>query len=198
MRNIESLEAIGAPLVDRTGAWKMMHNGLLGFCWGDKPISAAIEKATQGPSHVFLVWQPLMQSVWLTLEETFERGAHVGLLSDYIDGSDGDLLFCRRVDENGVAIDMTSTIDTLLELLDERYATVDLIQNGLHRLLKLIPAAWNVKESYCSGYQWHGSQSSRVPFPAPDGAPTPSDLLQHWSSQISFGLPKLAAKGATA
>lgn len=190
--HVESVKQASFPLVGKDEAWKRVRSGMLGFCSGSEPISKAIEGATHSPwSHVFLIWGPVFQRVWLTIEATLEKGVHVGLLSDYIAGGDGDLAFASRIDPTSdLPVEMNSTFDAELALLDESYATAGLIQEGAHKLLKIIPPDWNKNQCYCSGLQWRGSQASTTPFPARDGAPTPEDLWCDPNTKAIFGLLK--------
>ena len=191
MKHIDSVSASDIPKLCKAQFYNSLRSGRLLFCDGQEDVSKAIEGATKSPwSHILLVWGPIAINEWLTIESTIEKGVHVGLLSDYIEGYDGDLVLCDRVDQAGELVNMATTIDAELRVLDQSYATFGLLENGAHRLIKAIPANYNLTEKYCSGLQQYGATFSSVPFAKTDGAATPEDLWCDPSTQAVCALLK--------
>lgn len=92
--HIRSVAQSGISAVTKGELYEQIHPGDLLFCSGRETISRAIEDATASPwSHVLMVWiaGPWCRQ-WLTLEATFSKGVHVGVLADYVDHHDGDLV----------------------------------------------------------------------------------------------------------
>jgi hypothetical protein len=97
--HIWSVAESGITTVTKGELYQQIRPGDLLFCSGREAISRAIEDATTSPwSHVLMVWMagPWCEQ-WLTLEATFSKGVHVGVLADYVDCYDGDLVLANRL-----------------------------------------------------------------------------------------------------
>jgi hypothetical protein len=95
--HISSVSASEIDLVTKAEFYRSLRSGDLLFCCGRADISRAIEDLTNSPfSHVLMTWLPPDADAWLTIESTFQRGVHVGQLSAYVDGYEGELVLARR------------------------------------------------------------------------------------------------------
>lgn len=160
--------------------YSSVRSGDLVFCAGREAISCAIEDATHSPfSHVLMTWLPPDADTWLTIESTIEHGVHVGQLSSYVDGYDGDLVLARRpVVSEG---ELRKARDAGLRVLDDAYDWKQEVTLLGHRLWKRIPVEIPKREYYCSGLQYWMSLATRFPLRRPGvNYPTPEDV---WEDQ---------------
>jgi hypothetical protein len=153
--HIDNLKTCGIPVVTRDQFYKILQPGDDIYCSGQAAISKLIEKETGSIlSHVLKAWLRSPTGPWLTIEATFERGVHVGLLSDYTGGSDGPIILTRR--------DMTEAqrdrmLDTMLGLIDDKYDYRQEVSMAAHKLLHFLPIVKPKGELYCSGLEYVGA-----------------------------------------
>ena len=81
--HIRSIVESGIRSVTKGEFYDQVRSGDLLFCSGRAGISRVIEDATASPwSHVLMVWMAGARcQQWLTLEATFSKGVHVGVLA---------------------------------------------------------------------------------------------------------------------
>jgi hypothetical protein len=174
-QHIDSIARSDIEKVARTEFYSRLRPGDLIFCQGRKPISYAIEAATHSPfSHVLMAWLPGdWCSQWMTLEATIDRGVHVGLLSDYIDNYDGDLVIGRR---NLSQQQIEAEVNCGLLLVDDKYDWKQEISMAARKLLRCLPLIEPKGELYCSGLQYAMSLASKQPLQRPGlNYPTPEE-----------------------
>lgn len=162
--------------VTRGELYQQIRPGDLLFCSGKQPISQTIEKTTASPwSHVLMVWLPgPWCSQWLTLEATFTRGVHVGLLADYVDGYNGDIALANRPCLSPQMLQ--SELDRGLSLLDDNYDWQQEVSIAARKLIRSLPLIQPKKELYCSGLQYAMSLATPHPLQRPLASyPTPED-----------------------
>lgn len=174
--HISSLATSGIACYTKDGFYRQVQSGDLVFCCGRANISKAIEGVTHSPfSHVLMTWLPPDADAWLTIESTFEHGVHVGQLSAYMDGYDGDLVLARR--PMLTAADVRKARDAGLRALDDAYDWRQEVSIAGHRLLHSIPVEIPSQEYYCSGLQYMMSLATGFPLQRPGpNYPTPEDV----------------------
>jgi hypothetical protein len=147
---ISSIASSPILKVDRLGFYRMLQPGDAVFCQGNYAVSKAIERATGSClSHILMAWLPGdFAEQWLTAESTADKGVHVGLLTDYVDRYDGDLVIARL---QGVT---PSTVRVMLNnffgVLECAYNAVEEVETVAHRLARWFPVAQPRRELYCS------------------------------------------------
>jgi hypothetical protein len=162
-QRIKSVVSSNLTRVTEDEFFDVMQGGDLVFCWGNIPISHAIEDITGGPSHVLKVWLPFSTGPWLTLESEFNYGVRVGRFADYLKYP-GDIVLCRR------SLTLTQVEAELTfgsTLLDEKYDTIEFFSLVARKFFARFPLIQPKKELYCSGLQQAVAAVS-VPFDVPD------------------------------
>ncbi|MGH9616436.1 MAG: hypothetical protein ACRD28_06800 [Acidobacteriaceae bacterium] len=139
-------------------------------------MSKGIERITRSPfSHVLMAWLPGAATQWLTIEATFNRGVHVGKLSDYVDGYDGDLVMARR--PILTSSDKTAALNAGFSVLEDAYDWRQEVTIAAHKLIHALPIEIPQREYYCSGLQYFMSLATPYPLRRPGpNYPTPEDL----------------------
>ena len=172
---IASIRDSGIPRVDAAGFLAACKTGDFVFCQGKYLESRGIEAETGSClSHVLTVWRDDWITDWLTLEATIDRGVHVGLLSDYVNKYDGDLVLCRR--EVLSEEQIWRGIDAGLQLLDDKYDVTEEIQMAAHKLLPFLRVDAGRKTLFCSAYEQRMSVGTGIPLVwTGAGDPTPED-----------------------
>lgn len=163
-------------MVSRGELYQQIRPGDLLFCSGRETISRVIEGSTASPwSHVLMVWLAgLWCPQWLTLEATFSKGVHVGLLADYIDGYDGELVLTNRPVLSPQMIQ--AELERGLSLLDDSYDWQQEVSIAARKLIKSLPLIEPKKELYCSGLQYAMSLATPYPLQRLEACyPTPED-----------------------
>jgi hypothetical protein len=173
--HINSVAGSGIRTVDKQGFYRELEWGDLIFCCGMEPVSKGIEQVTHSPfSHVLMVWLPSGATQWLTLESTFNKGVHVGKLSDYVDTYDGDLVMARR--PALTASEKMAALNAGFNVLEDAYDWQQEVAIVAHKLVKAFPVQKPKKEYYCSGLQWLMSTATPYPLQMPGpNLPTPED-----------------------
>lgn len=177
--HIQSVAGSEIRKASRDELYQTVRPGDLLFCSGEEVISRTIEKVTASPwSHVLMVWQAGSWSgQWLTLEATFDKGVHVGLLSDYTDGYNGHLVLANRPALSSQMVQ--AELDCGLALLDDRYDWQQEVSIAARKLIRALPLIQPQKELYCSGLQYVMSLATPYPLQRPQASyPTPED---NWS-----------------
>ena len=174
--HIESVKSSGIQQVDKHDFYERLQWGDLIFCCGRAAISEEIETITRSPfSHVLMAWLPDGATQWLTLESTFHRGVHVGKLSDYVNGYDGDLVMARR--QVLTNTEKLSALNVGLNVLEDAYDWKQEVTIVAHRLIRALPIERPKREFYCSGLQYFMSLATEHPLRRPAANyPTPEDL----------------------
>jgi len=162
-------------MVSKDEFYSMLKGADLIFCSGRDAVSIGIEEMTNSPfSHVLMTWLPAQANQWLTLEATLNRGVHVGKLSDYVDGYNGDLVLARRpilTDAEKIA-----ELNAGFNVLEDSYDWRQEVTIVAHKLIKALPIDQPKKEYYCSGLMYLMSGSTRHPLQKPGtNLPTPED-----------------------
>jgi hypothetical protein len=161
--------------VTKDELYAQIRPGDLFFCSGRANISYAIEDATKSPfSHVLKAWVPgSWAKQWLTLEATIDRGVHVGVLADYVDNYDGDLVLARRTLSEA---EILAEVNAGLALLDDKYDWAQEVSIVGHKLIHKLPVVHPKAQLYCSGLQYVMSLASSEPLQRPaENYPTPED-----------------------
>ena len=174
--HIRCMAESGIKAVTRGELYQQIRPGDLLFCSGNEAISRTIEDATASPwSHVLMAWLPgSWSSQWLTLEATFARGVHVGLLADYIDGYRGEIAVASRPCLSAQMI--RSALNRGLSLLDDNYDWQQEVSIAARKLVKSLPLIEPKHELYCSGLQYAMSLATKFPLQRPlANYPTPED-----------------------
>lgn len=178
--HIQSVAGSGIPKVSKGEFYERIRPGDQLYCSGSAPESEAIKALTGSPwSHVLMCWLPGgwiagLPCPWLTLEATFGRGVHVGLLADYVDRYDGDLVLARRPRLTQQWIE--AELNRGLTLLDDRYDWQQEISIAARKLIKSLPLLQPKNELYCSGLQYAMSVATPYPLKRPAASmPTPED-----------------------
>ena len=173
-------------MVTREEFYAAMRPGDLVYCWGDAPISRAIEWFTGGPSHVLKVWLPFSNGPWLTLEAEIDKGVRFGQFADYLVYPGNIVLTRRPITFPQVQEELTFGAT----LLDYKYDTVEFASLVARRFSKKFPLIQPAKELYCSGLQQALSAVS-VPYNIPDVPwATPEQLWKDSSTQVVCGLAR--------
>jgi len=175
-KHVQSVRGSGIAAVSRGELYQRIRPGDLVFCSGRAAISSCIEGLTASPwSHVLMAWLAgPWCSQWLTLEATFEKGVHVGLLSDYVDGYDGDLAVARRPALELAMIE--AEVNRGLSLLDDGYDWRQEVSIAARKLVAGLPLLKPEKELYCSGLQYAMGLATPYPLQRPaENYPTPED-----------------------
>ena len=174
--HIRSIAESRIKRVTRGELYQQIRPGDLLFCSGRESISRCIEDATASPwSHVLMAWLPAAWcSQWLTLEATFEKGVHIGLLTDYVDSYDGDIALANRPCLSSQMIQ--SALDRGVSLLDDSYDWQQEVSIAARKLIRSLPLIQPKKELYCSGLQYAMSLATPHPLQRPLASyPTPED-----------------------
>lgn len=146
------------------------------FFWNHDPIAYAIEKITQGPSHVIQLAHLHPSLKMFEFESVFPSGVRVLPLTHYAD-SKSRMLLCRRrgITDADVAV---ATVAALREL-DRGYNWVEEVCIALHSVLPFIFIGASTKKLFCSGYVQLNFSETDVPFAAmPNENDTPEFLLK--------------------
>ena len=173
--HVHSIKDSSIPKVTPTQLYQQLRGGDLFFFSGNNVIDHGIELVTSSPfSHVLMAWIFPGGKHWLTLESTFLKGVHVGLLDDYINGYKGDIVLASRPvltqDE------IVASINRGLSVLDYTYDWQSEVSQAAQKLLKFLPAIQPKREYYCSALQYYMSQATKFPFKKPANFyPTPED-----------------------
>jgi hypothetical protein len=173
--HINSIAGVGIPKVDKDSFYAELRWGDMLFCSGREPVSKTIEDVTDSPfSHVLFAWLPSHAGQWLTLEATLARGVHVGKLSDYVDGYDGDLVLARRPAVTDT--EKFAELNAGFSVLEDAYDWQQEVSVVAHKLIRALPVVKPKGEYYCSGLMWLMSLASNWPLqmPGPE-LPTPED-----------------------
>lgn len=172
---ISSVSQLAVPTVTKSEFYSLIRPGDLLFCSGRSCISQAIENVSGSVfSHVLMAWVPgPWTSQWLTLEATFTRGVHVGILADYVDNYDGDIIVARR---DIPEVEILAEINAGLGLVDDQYDWAQEVSIVGHKLMHRLPVLHPKAQLYCSGLQYVMSLVSSNPLQRPgDNYPTPED-----------------------
>lgn len=173
--HIDSVAGSALPRVTKGEFYTRIRPGDLLFCWGSAEVSKVIKDLTDGPSHVLKIWTPgEWARQWLTLESTIDRGVHVGLLSDYIDRYEGDIVLARRKVLTQSMIE--AELARGLSLLNYTYDWQQEVSIAARKLIKSLPLLMPKDELYCSGLQYAMSIATPYPLKRPAASmPTPED-----------------------
>lgn len=174
--HVESVAASGLAKVTKGEFYERIRPGDLIFCSGREAISEVIEGETHSPwSHVLMAWTPGgWARQWLTLEAAFGRGVHVGLLSDYVDCYDGDVVLARRPALTQAMVETELALG--FSLLDDGYDWQQEVSIAARKLVKALPLLQPKQEMYCSGLQYAMSLATPYPLQRPLASfPTPED-----------------------
>lgn len=200
-KHIDSVESSDILIVDKSSFYKQLLPFDLIFCEGKNTIDKGINKFSGGPfSHVLMAWLPNASGPWLTLEATIDKGVHVGVLSDYVDGYDGYLVMTRRgslISPSPFAplgeIENRKAINFGLTLLDDRYDWQEEAQIVCHKLCHFFTVEQGKNSLYCSGLQYVMSLSTSRPLQRPSECmPTPEE---NWTDPSV--IPVVAFKGGS-
>lgn len=174
--HINSVAGSDIRKVDKQGFYHELEWGDLIFCCGMEPVSKGIEQVTHSPfSHVLMAWLPSRATQWLTLESTFNKGVHVGKLSDYVDTYDGDLVMARR--PALTASEKMAALNAGFNVLEDAYDWQQEVTIAGHKLIHALPIDKPKNEYYCSGLQYFMSLATPYPLQRPGpNYPTPEDL----------------------
>lgn len=174
--HIASVAHSGIRALPSDAFLREVRTGDLLFCSGRDVIDKVIEDETRSPwSHVLMCWTTPFAGCWLTLEATFERGVHVGLLEDYIKHYAGSLMLARRLALDTAMID--AELARGLSLLDDSYDWRQEVSIAARKLCSALPLIQPKHELYCSGLQYVMSVATPYPLRKPDAnMPTPEDL----------------------
>lgn len=188
-QHIDSIATCSLPKVTRSQFYKELRGGDLIFCSGRETISRGIELVTASPfSHVLMIWTIDGGKQWLTLESTIAKGVHVGLLADYVDGYNGDLVLARRTSLSYDAI--VAQLNKGFEVLDDTYDWQQEVSIVARKLLSFLPVQQPKHEFYCSGLQYFMSLASGTPLQKPGANyPTPEDNFTDPSVEALYVLP---------
>lgn len=164
--------------VTKAQFYALCRPGDIVACSGQGKISRAIEGQTDSPfSHVLQMFSLPWVPFWLQQESIFGRGCRVGVLSDYVDGYDGDLVLCRRP---ALTIEQIETELTVgFELLDDTYDWTEEVSMAARKLIRLLPPIRPEKQLYCSGYL-QAKALQTIPYRVPPGDPdwlTPEQIF---------------------
>jgi hypothetical protein len=191
--HIQSVAASGVKQVTKGELYEQVRPGDLLFCSGEEAISRAIEGTTASPwSHVLMAWLPgAWCTQWLTLEATFEKGVHIGLLADYVEGYEGNLVLANRP---ALSPEMVQAeLSTGLSLLDDGYDWRQEVSIAARKLIATLPLIEPRKELYCSGLQYAMSLATPYPLQRPSANyPTPED---NWTDLTVQPVCALAKSG---
>jgi hypothetical protein len=173
--HITSIRTSGIRAVTKAEFYSELSFGDMVLCQGKYVESEAIEQATNSPfSHILMVWLPAGATQWLTIESTASKGVHIGLLSDYIDSYDGDLLLVRR--PILADADKLAALNAGFALLDDAYDWQQEVTTAAHKLLRLLPIDKPAHELYCSGLMYAMALATPHPLQMPGPClPTPED-----------------------
>lgn len=171
--HINSVAQSGLPTATKDDFYHLLLGGDLVFCSGRDEISLGIEKITNSPfSHVLMAWLPAHANQWLTLEATMRRGVHVGKLSDYVDGYEGDLVLARR--PTLTVSEKFAQLNAGFGVLEDSYDWEQEVSIVCRKLLAGLPVIRPKGEYYCSGliYRMSLATSQPLQMPGPE-LPTP-------------------------
>lgn len=174
-QHIPSIQDSNLPKVTRSEFYKELRGGDLVCCSGFEAISRGIETVTKSPfSHILMAWTISWGEQWLTMESTIDRGVHVGLLKDYIDGYNGDIVLARRSVLSNQ--DIFAALNAGLSVLDYTYDWKQEVSIVGHKLCAALPIQQPKREYYCSGLQYFMSLATKFPLQKPGpNYPTPED-----------------------
>lgn len=174
--HVASIRTSGVRAVTKAEFYSQLRFCDMVLCEGKYLESNVIEKATGSPfSHILMVWLPAGASQWLTIESTASKGVHVGLLRDYIDVYDGDLLLVRRPALTDA--DKLAALNNGFALLDDAYDWQQEVTTAAHKLLNFLPIDKPAHELYCSGLMYAMFLATSHPLQMPGPClPTPEDV----------------------
>jgi hypothetical protein len=159
---IASIASSAVRKVDKRGFYAALRFGDAVMCQGNYKISKAIERETNSClSHILVAQLPPRASCWLTAESTEDKGVHVGLMSDYVDKYDGDLVIVRRA--GLTEDDRYAMMNAFYGVLECAYNTTEELTTVLHRLTHVLPIAQPKKEFYCTQLWKHMCAATSVP-----------------------------------
>ena len=162
-QRIQSVRTSGITAVSKAEFYTQMQPGDLVYCWGNALLSQAIEKFTNGPSHVLKVWLPFRTGPWITLESEIDHGVRFGQFADYLSYK-GDIVLTRRP-INFAQLEAELTFGSTL--LDYKYDAIEFASLVARRFSNKFPLIQPEKELYCSGLQQALSAVS-IPYSVPD------------------------------
>ncbi len=173
--HIQSVVTSDLRMASKNEFYRCYRGADLILCSGRDAVSIGIEKMANSLfSHVLMACLPAQANQWLTLEATLNRGVHVGKLSDYMDGYNGDLVLARRpllTDAEKIA-----ELNAGFNVLEDSYDWRQEVTIVAHRLIKALPIDQPKKEYYCSGLMYLMSCSASHPLQKPGiNLPTPED-----------------------
>lgn len=174
-KHIDDLMTCDLRRVDKAAFYAEIQPGDLVFVAGNEAISRGIQAVTKSPwSHVVFAWCPNEADVWLTLESTIERGVHVGLLSDYVEGRNEAIAIARTP---GLTLaDKFAAMNAGFCVLEDAYDWQQEASIVARKLLHSLPLIVPKKEYYCSGLQWFMRQHTSIPLQKLGASmPTPED-----------------------
>lgn len=174
--HVDSVATSGIKAVTKGEFYLLARPGDKLFCSGQVDISRDIERETKSPwSHVLAIWTPgFAGAPWLTLESTFRKGVHVGLLSDYVDRYPGPIVLARRPVLTQAMIE--AELNHGFSLLDDGYDSVQEVSIATRKILKFLPLLKGRNDLYCSGLQYAMSCATPYKLKKPlASAPTPED-----------------------
>lgn len=174
-QHIGNLATCTLPRVDKAGFYRNLQFGDMIFCSGQKAVSKGIQSVTGSPwSHVFFAWLAVNNAQWLTIEATFEKGVHVGLVADYADLQDGPIAIVRN--PKLTVADNELALATMLGLLDYGYDCAEEVSMAARKLWDKLPLMQPKRELFCSGLQYEGKLPTHWPLQKPgQNYPTPED-----------------------
>jgi Permuted papain-like amidase enzyme, YaeF/YiiX, C92 family len=174
-QHIDNLKTCSIAKVDKADFYREVQPGDLLFVSGVAAISHGIQLMTGSPwSHVAFVWCPESGNQRLTIEATIDRGVHVGLLKDYVDGSNAAIALgrTRALTLNDQYIAMNAG----LGVLDDGYDWQQEVSITARKLVGMLPLIQPKKEFYCSGLQYFMRLGTSLPLQKPQAnMPTPED-----------------------
>lgn len=173
--HVNSVEASDLPRSSKDDFYSLLMGGDLVFCSGRDAVSIGIERMTGSPfSHVLMAWLPAQATQWLTLEATLNRGVHVGRLSDYVEGYNGDLVLARRpILSDGEKI---AELNAGFAVLEDSYDWQQEVSIVARKLIAALPVIRPNHRYYCSGLMYLMSIASGHPLQKPRAnLPTPED-----------------------
>lgn len=151
--------------------------GDLIFEWSNNPIANAIERITDGPSHVIQIASfPGFDPQKYEFEAVFGFGVRLLPLSHYRNAT-GWRVLCRRT---GITAEDVSLITgRALAMLGRQYEVVEELEIAASKLAPWIRIEKTDNREFCSGLVEYNFAASSVPFAAVEaGNATPVFLLE--------------------
>lgn len=148
-QHIQTIASSSIPKGSKADFYAAIQFGDIIFCQGNYDISKAIQVATRSClSHVLVSWLPPNADCWLTAESTADKGVHVGLISDYVDKYNGDIVICRATGLTDV--DHYKMMNQFYSVLECAYNATEEVSTLMHKLTMVLPIVQPKKEYYCS------------------------------------------------